>query len=120
MQLTKHQASGTVVAHWRDVDSGETVDAEVGEGEPVNRLLTTYPDAQSARAAASAELRRGQRGEQRLDLTLPGDPQLMAEGRLQLEGFREDADGEWLIEQVEHTLSEAGYRCRVKAELPGE
>jgi hypothetical protein len=119
MKLSKRQAAGSVVARWRDTDAAETMEVVVGEGEPVNRLATTYPDEAAARAAAQAELRRGQRGEQRLELTLPGDPRLMAEGRLVLEGFREGADGEWLITSVEHQLDDAGYRCRVQAELPG-
>ncbi|WP_431025726.1 phage late control D family protein [Halomonas sp. H5] len=118
MKLSKRQSAGSVVARWHDTDAAETIEVVVGEGEPVNRLATTYPDEAVARAAAQDELRRGQRGEQRLDLTLPGDSRLMAEGRLVLEGFCEGADGEWLNTSVEHQLDDSGYRCRIQAELP--
>ncbi|KAA0014442.1 phage tail protein [Billgrantia pellis] len=119
MQLAKRRAAGSVTAQWRDTEEGETVDVTVGQDEPINRLGTVFPDAESAMAAAQAEWRRSQRGEQRLDISLPGDPRLMAEGRLKLQGFREGADGEWLITQVEHRLDADGYSCRVQAELPG-
>ncbi|MGM0825709.1 MAG: phage late control D family protein [Pseudomonadota bacterium] len=119
MRLAKRGNAGSVIAHWRDTDEAATYEVTVGEGEPVQRLGQAYPNEEAAKAAARSELRRGERGEQTLDITLPGDTSLMAEGRLSLSGFREGADGEWLIEQVAHTIDDRGYSCRVKAELPG-
>ena len=43
----------------------------------------------------------------------------MAEGRLVLSGFREGADGEWLINEVQHRLDQGGFVSQVKGELPG-
>ncbi|MCK0743553.1 phage late control D family protein [Chromohalobacter nigrandesensis] len=120
MKLAKRGNAGSVVARWRDTDAAATLEITEGEGEPVQRLQTIHPDEESARAAARAELRRGQRGEQTLNLTLPGDTRLMAEGRLALSDFREGADGEWLITSVTHTLNDAGYQCQVKGELPSD
>ena len=119
MKLAKRGAAGKVVARWRDTQAAATLEISVGEGEPVQRLQTIYPDETAARSAARAELRRGQRGEQNLDLTLPGDTALMAEGRLALSGFREGADGEWLITEVQHRLDTGGFSSQVKGELPG-
>lgn len=119
LKLAKRQSAGKVVAHYRDTEAGETLEVRAGQGEPINRLPNAFPDAASAQAAAVAELRRSQRGEQTITLTLPGDPRLMADGRLVLQGFREGVDGEWLITQVEHTINDGGYRCQVQAELPG-
>lgn len=119
MKLAKRGAAGKVVARWRDTDAAATLEISAGEGEPVQRLQTVYPDEAAARAAARSELRRGQRGEQTLDLTLPGNTALMAEGRLALSGFREGADGEWLITEVQHRLGHGGFSSQVKGELPG-
>jgi hypothetical protein len=119
MRLSKRGAAGSVVASWRDTDAAATLEITEGEGEPVQRLQTIYPDEASARAAARSELRRGERGEQSLDLTLPGNTELMAEGRLMLSGFREGADGEWLIAEVSHRLDDGGFVSQVKGELPG-
>lgn len=118
MTLSKRKASGSVTARWRDVADAVTHEIKVGEGEPAKHLSELYPDAATATAAARSELNRGARGEQTLRLTLPGRTDLMAEGRMALAGFREGADGEWLITQVEHSLDSGGYRCSVQAELP--
>jgi len=120
MKLTKRGAAGSVVSRWRDTEAAATLEITEGEGEPVQRLQVIHPDEASARAAARAELRRGQRGEQTLDLTLPGNTALMAEGRLSLSGFREGADGEWLVTEVTHRLDRGGFVSQVKGELPGE
>lgn len=119
MKLAKRGHAGSVVARWRDTDAAATLEVTEGQGEPVQRLQQIHPDEASARAAARAELRRGQRGEQTLELTLPGDTSLMAEGRLSLSGFREGADGEWLITEVKHRLDGGGFSTQVKGELPG-
>lgn len=120
MKLAKRGAAGKVVARWRDTEAAATLEISVGDGEPVQRLQTVYPDEAAARSAARSELRRGQRGEQTLDLTLPGNTALMAEGRLALSGFREGADGEWLITEVQHRLGDGGFSSQVKGELPGD
>lgn len=118
MKLAKRGKAGSVVARWRDTDAATTLEITEGEGEPVQRLQAIHPDEESARAAARSELNRGARGEQVLKLTLPGRTDLMAEGRLQLSGFRAGADGEWLITQVDHQMDSSGYKCTVQAEAP--
>ncbi|MDR5887574.1 contractile injection system protein, VgrG/Pvc8 family [Vreelandella janggokensis] len=119
MRLAKRGRAGSVVARWRDTESATTLEIAEGEGEPVQRLQTIYPDEDAARSAARSELRRGERGEQTLDLTLPGNTALMAEGRLKLSGFREGADGEWLITETVHRLDTGGFVSQAKGELPG-
>jgi len=119
MRLSKRGAAGSVIATWRDVDAAATLEITEGKGEPVQRLPSAYPDEATARSAARSELRRGSRGEQVLDLTLPGNTEIMAEGRLALSGFREGADGEWLVTEVQHRLDDKGFVSQVKAELPG-
>ncbi|MDR5865685.1 contractile injection system protein, VgrG/Pvc8 family [Halomonas koreensis] len=120
MKLAKRGAAGSVVARWRDTEAAASLEITEGKGEPVQRLQTIYPDEAAARSAARAALRRGQRGEQALELTLPGNTALMAEGRLSLSGFREGADGEWLITEVQHRLDASGFSSLVKGELPGD
>jgi len=39
----------------------------------------------------------------------------MAEGRLQLSGWRDGVAGEWLIEQATHKIDGDGYSCSVGA-----
>ncbi len=118
-RISRREPAKQVVAVWRDLEAGEDKEAVAGEGEPIRRMRQTFPDEETAKEAAEAELRRSERQGGSLSLTLPGRVDLMAEGRLMLTGFREGVAGEWLISRVTHTLDVGGYRCSVEAEWPG-
>lgn len=113
------EPAGTVVATWRDTGAAEDKEEQAGDGDPVRRLRRTFPDQASAAEGAKAEHKKAQRLGTGLNVSLPGDPDLAAEGRLELSGFRSEVDGEWLIRSVTHRLSKGqGYTCDVSAERP--
>ena len=118
IQQSLRAAAGRVVASYRDQDAAEDVEITAGDGDPIRRLRQRYPDQAAAQEAADAEFRRSNRAGTQVSLTLPGDPDLVAEARLVLVGFRSYVDGEWLITRVTHTIDSGGYRCSVTAELP--
>lgn len=116
--LSRRDASGTVVAYYHATKAGKRHEVQVGSGEPVQRLRMYHPTAEMALAAARAELDRRARKKFTVSLTLPGRADLVAEGRLVLDGFREGVAGEWVITRVEHRLDGNGYVCDVEAETP--
>lgn len=118
MSLAKRQKSGTVVACWHDTDAANRHEVRVGTGEPVTRLRMYYPNQDLARSAAQAEIQKRERGTVSVSVTLPGRTDLVAEGRLVLQGFRDGVNGEWSIKRAEHTLSGSGYVTSVEAETP--
>lgn len=69
-----------------------------------------------ARAAAQAEYGRRARRRATLSLSMPGRADVMAEGRLDLVGFRPGADGTWIVTRTEHGLDDGGYRTDIEAE----
>lgn len=109
---------GTVITTFGDREAGDAVECKAGTGKPVRRLRHRYPSREAAQAAADAEYRRAVRSERGLELDLPGNPDLIAEGRVLLSGFRSYVDGEWLISRVQHWLDAGGYRCSVTGEPP--
>lgn len=113
-------AKGTVVAYYRDLAQSKRQEVKVGSGDPVKRLRHAYPNADTAKKAAQAELDKRERGETTFSATLVGRPDLAAEGKLVLEGFRDGVAGTWLLAKVEHVLDEQGYRCNIEAEKPTE
>lgn len=123
MRIARRQAYAKVIASYRDFGASEPVDVEVS-GEPegvagvtqVKRLKRLYPTEAAARAAAEAEAKRGQRSAKTLSLRLPGRSDLMAEGRVMLQRFRDGVAGEWLITQVTHQLGSGGWSSSVEAE----
>lgn len=118
VNLSRRDPAGSVIAVWRDLDEASDVEVTVGEGEPVRRLRETYPDEATAKDAARAEHERTRRMGGNLTLQLPGRTDLMAEGYLQLAGFREGVDRDWLVTRVSHVIDSGGYRCTIEAELP--
>ena len=107
-----------VITHWHDSMKAERVPVRVGKGKPVYTLRHTYSDTEQATRAAQAKLEALQRGTGTLSLTLVGNSELMAEGKLGLKGIRDQVNGEWLIQRVEHQLDNQGFMTRIEAETP--
>lgn len=120
MTQSRRESAGTVVAYWHATKTSRRNEIKVGEGEPVRRLKYYFPTDAMALEAARAELNRRRRGESKVAVSMPGDPSLSAECKLSLVGFREDVDGDWLINRVTHRLDESGYSCDIEAEKPNE
>jgi phage protein D len=70
----------------------------------------------AAQTAADSEFQKLQRAGRSLLITMPGDPDAMAEGKLLAAGFRSYIDGEWLITRATHNLDSGGYRTSIEAE----
>lgn len=102
----------TVVALWRDVDGARDVEEIAGSGEPVHRIRHIYPNPEAAAKAAKGKLEAFQRGKQ----SLPGRPELRAECRLSLSGFRAEKNGIWSITRATHKLGSGGYVTSVDGE----
>lgn len=119
MTVARRESPGTVVAYHHSKRTAKRIPVTLGKGEPTRRLRHWYPDEESAKAAAQAELDKRARGEHKLQLTMPGNPQLAAESPLNATGFRAGVDGEWLVTRVTHSLDKnTGYQCDVEAEKP--
>ncbi len=115
------ESPGTVVAYWHSKAQSKKNEIKAGSGEPVKRLRHFYPNAEAATAAAKGELDKRKRGESKLTVSMPGNPNLQAEGTLVLTGFREGINGEWLIKRAEHELdSKGGYSSSVDCEKPND
>jgi hypothetical protein len=99
--------------------AGARGDELLAKAAQTKRLRRSYPTREAATSAAQGEVDRSAREGLKLSISLPGDPDLVAESRLLLEGFRPGVDREWLVTSVTHSIDAAGYRCNVSAEQPG-
>jgi len=117
---SQRDVAGQVIAVWHDLDAGVPVECVAGEGKPIRRLRQRYPSRDAAQRAADAELARSIRAGRSLELQMPGNADLVAEGLVRLIGFRSYADGAWLVTRVTHQLDAGGYRCSVVSEPPPE
>lgn len=117
--IASRESAGTCIAYYNSVRKAKRHEITVGEGEPVKRLRMTYPDAAAATAAARAELRKSARSERTMAFTIPGRAELGAECIVELRGFRDGVDGEWLTTSVTHRITKGdGFVTEIAGELP--
>lgn len=105
---------GKVVASWYNCHSAKEEDLVVGDAEPTEKIRHIYPTKQAAAKAAQALYNQKNRNAYSLDLSLPGNPNIIAEGRISLEGFRTGVNGLWDITEVSHKIGPGGYTTSVK------
>jgi uncharacterized protein len=109
------ESVGGVKAYWWNPEAGERKEV-VGGVPPYEELRYVHATEADALAAVLAKLNQGERGQDELSLTLPGDTRLAAECRLRLPDLRPGLPTDWRITKVEHKLSGGGYACNVECE----
>lgn len=98
-------------------DRGEVVDGE--DTTNTHTLTHTYKNKETALKAAKARARALKRNRATFTISsMPGDPRLRAEVKLDAQGFRSGVDGEWLVNRVVHRIASGGYTCSVDCETP--
>lgn len=118
MRRSLGEATGTVIATYRDLHQGKDIEVKVGDEEPVRRLRQRFRTEEEARSVADAEARRAGRAKESLEIEMPGNPSVVAEGKVIPFGFSSAASGEWIVETATHEVSEAGYRTMIQAQRP--
>lgn len=81
------------------------------------QLFKTQAEAQKA---ADSRLQSLRAGEVRVSLTMPGRPEVNAEGLITLQGFRPEVDSTWNVKTVTHDLTGSGYTTSVECGTQGE
>lgn len=108
-----------VKAKWNKRATSRMQVVVVGDGEQAKELKPTYASEEAALAAATAELKRLDRGQATLELELAiAQPELMPETFIKIKGIKTDIDNsEWVAETVTHTLDSGGLKTKVTAKL---
>jgi uncharacterized protein len=108
-------AVGGVKAYWMDVEAGERREVVVGS-EPYEELRYVHATEADALAVAATRMNAGERSQDELSITMPGDTRLAAECRINLPDLRPSIPTDWRITKVEHKLSGGGYVCQIECE----
>lgn len=114
------ETSGTVIAYYKTTKKSARNELTIGEGEPVKRIGTNYPTKDMALAAAKALMAKNKRNEVTLNITLMGNPEIMAEMVMEIENVHEVLNGEWLVKTCRHRIGEDGYKTDVELEVPNK
>jgi len=120
--LKNRGAYGGVKAKWLDrtVNKEKVVTAgESGGALPVFEEKQLYKTQAEAQKAAESRLQSLRAGEVRVNITLPGRPDVNAEGMVTLTGFRGEVDGTWNVKNVTHDLGCSGLCHHRRVRHPG-
>lgn len=104
----KHHDTQSALVYGKDAATGEVKPLDVRR---IHRRARSPEDA-AAQAEGEAECHAVDKTA--LELSLPGDPALVAGSIVRLEGFAR-LDGRYLIVEARHTLSRAGYTTDLQA-----
>lgn len=107
-----------VEASWHDRKKGRRSTEAAGQGTPVKKMRQTFATKEDAQRAAEAKLKEIEREGDTVEVTMPGNAALAAEGRLVLVGFRTGVDGVWSLTSVTHRLDGSGFTTSIGGELP--
>lgn len=96
---------GSVRAYWNDKRNPKKDNSvTVGKAEPLKLIKTPFKDQASAKAAAQAELERGALGRYSLNVSMLGDPLIVAESTVNVTGIKPECCGEWVVTSVRHSV----------------
>lgn len=121
--LKNRGAYGGVKAKWLDRTVNKEKVATAGSGGgalPVFEEKQLFKSQAEAQKAAESRLQSLRAGEVRVSLTMPGRPEVNAEGTVTLEGFRPEVDGTWNVKNVTHDLGGSGYVTTVECGTQGD
>lgn len=121
--LKNRGAYGGVKARYldRSTNTEKVVTAgQAGAALPVFEEKQLFKSQAEAQKAADSRLQSLRAGEVRVSITLPGRPDVNAEGLVTLQGFRPEVDGTWNVRQVTHDLGSSGYVTTVECGAQGE
>ena len=116
---TDREKYGKVAAKWWDVLRAEEKSIEVGggDGEATYKIKKRFKSASEAQAAAKNKMAGLNRGGIRGNLTVPGDPTLVAGAEITLEGFTpQEINGSYLGTKVRHSMTRSGWTTQVTLE----
>ena len=103
----KHHDPQAAVVYERDEATGEVESADT------RRLHRRARSAEDAAAQAQGEAERDALDKTALEVTLPGNPLLVAGGIVRLNGFQR-LDGRYLITEARHAISRSGYTTDIQ------
>jgi phage protein D len=114
--IHERQFYARVGAHWQSKRKAAVQYVYAGAGDPVMYIRHPHKSESDALSAAEAKLRQLARGRTGLSLTLVGNPLICAEMPINLTGFDDLSNGEWIVTRAEHGLDGSGLTTRIEAQ----
>lgn len=113
---------GEVEARWWDKDEAEEKSVTAtkkteGKGGAKQVIKKRFNSAAEAKAAAENRMSKQERGELEANLTMPGNPAMVAGAKIKLSGFKpESLNGSYIAKSVSHSISSSGWTTSANLE----
>ena len=120
--IKNRAAYGKVTARYLDRTTNKEKTTSAGDGGnlPAFEEKQLFKTEAEAHKAAASRLQSLRSGEVRISLTMPGRPEVNAEGLITLQSFRTYVDGTWNVKTVTHDLGGSGYTTTVECGTQGD
>ena len=103
-------AYAQAVAWVQQIPQSQRLPVKVGGGSPKFEFKEMFPTIDEARQACQAKLQESNRLTYRAEITVPGQQDIIAGGKMKLSGFPKLVNRTYLIERVMHNFSaSSGY-----------
>lgn len=101
-------AYSRAVAWVQDLQESERQKVEVGSGSPTFEFKDMFPTIEEAKQACQGKLNESNRLTYRASVTVPGQPNIIAGGKMALKDFPKPVNRTYLIETVTHNFDSTG------------
>lgn len=109
-----------VKATYHDPKAASRGEAIAGEDSTNTHTLPhTYSSKAAAERAAKSKMDALKRAKDKFTVrSMPGNPLIQSESRVDAKGFRAGVDGVWSVNKVTHTLTADSYTCSIDCDKP--
>ena len=119
-QTSRRQDYTKVVAYWPELLNGSYgmvchPSDSVSTTDDVYRLPHLYSSEEEALEAAKSKYDEINRDDDTISLTVIGNPDITAEGKIIISDLRSEVDGEYIVQSATHSFSGGGYQTTVRA-----
>jgi phage protein D len=113
---SKRDDYGKVSSEIVDFDNGEIINNVIGEGISY-AISGTFSDKNLASVIANIALGNLQKNHQKIQISVIGNTDLIAESRITLTGFKPGIPTDWTITRSEHLLDSGGFKTHITGEI---
>lgn len=114
VEITETEQFLGVKADYYQTDLAKNQTVEIGQA-PFAQLPGRFSDEAKANDAIKAEFSRIKRQSLKCQFSVPGDPLIMSEAPINIQGANDRVDGDWSCDQVEHRWTPGNFETSVSA-----
>lgn len=115
LNILNREKFGQVSARYHDFKSSKENKIIVGNKDPNYEMRFIFSDKIKAYESAKAKLMEFERGINKLEIILTGNPNLSTESLIDIPNIKYLSNKDWIISTINHELNDQGYKSTINA-----